>query len=456
MDNLFSHPGFRLIFIDDNGMSLITPLEHKEDVLKNGYRCISHYWGPNPPSWKSHPVKGVKWSVHVRKEKRERVLQVFNHHKGYFWMDVFCTNQDDDNKPLDVMGDIYKECKECIAMLDIICDIPGSISDASVWKAIAENMQDIIGKYDELAEKYLKYLASIEHCNWINRVWTWQETALPPKMLFCNEQAVTQVYDPFDAKFLNELFSHMFVKSIMEFDGDDHIYIYRTLLPRYLLVINPLRTIMTICERSFDIWDNVTLAFDSPRKCTKKEDYIYGIIGILNISVPIGLTLENAMVTLDIELQKRGIFIGPGRCKRLGYETLNTLFRTRRPMDGITVLGKIDDISILGKFNPNVDIMGHKRYGKILSKVKYEHRDDWLYERYKHVRYKYEMESCTIFLEHGDYSVGNTIETTKIGRKESTFKRYGSGYKRNEIFKIRGHLVEVVGYIGKNGIGQWE
>lgn len=44
MDNLFDHPGFRLIYVDDDGnMSLITPLEHKEDI-ENGYRCISHLW----------------------------------------------------------------------------------------------------------------------------------------------------------------------------------------------------------------------------------------------------------------------------------------------------------------------------------------------------------------------------------------------------------------------------
>lgn len=107
-------------------MSLKIPLEddRKEDVLKRGYRCISHYWGFVPPLWDDHPVEGVDWGVKIRREKRKRIIQIFKYHKGYFWMDVFCTNREDVNKPLDIMGNIYKNCMECICLLDTICDVP--------------------------------------------------------------------------------------------------------------------------------------------------------------------------------------------------------------------------------------------------------------------------------------------------------------------------------------------
>jgi hypothetical protein len=39
-------------------------------------------------------------------------------------------------------------------------------------------------------------------------VWTWQEAILPPKVLFCVEQAGTYRYDPFDREFLKDLFPY--------------------------------------------------------------------------------------------------------------------------------------------------------------------------------------------------------------------------------------------------------
>src|ERR1700759_1591098 len=109
MDKLLEHPGFRLIYVDDNGnMSLITPLlDGSEDVLEKGYRCISHLWG-EATRWNNHPVENVTWGVDVREEKRDKLLQIFNHFKGYWWVDVFCTNQDSNNKPLSIMGDVYR------------------------------------------------------------------------------------------------------------------------------------------------------------------------------------------------------------------------------------------------------------------------------------------------------------------------------------------------------------
>jgi hypothetical protein len=71
MDRLFSHPGFRLIFIDDDGnMSLITSLDYQEAILEKGYRCISHLWG-NATRWEDHPIQNVAWGVEVREEKRD-------------------------------------------------------------------------------------------------------------------------------------------------------------------------------------------------------------------------------------------------------------------------------------------------------------------------------------------------------------------------------------------------
>jgi hypothetical protein len=74
MDELLNHLGFKLIYVDDDGnMSLITPLDYKEGILENGYRCISHLWG-NATRWEDHPIEGVAWCVDLREEKREKFL----------------------------------------------------------------------------------------------------------------------------------------------------------------------------------------------------------------------------------------------------------------------------------------------------------------------------------------------------------------------------------------------
>jgi hypothetical protein len=484
LDNLFNHPGFRLIFIDDDGsMSLEGPFdEESRQKVQGGYRCISHVWGTADKTkdyaWEGHGITNVTWKVEVREEKRKRVMQVFKHHRGYWWMDVFCTNQEDENKPLDVMGDIYRNCRECVCLLDTICDVSGYTSEREVWKSMAEYVKsclevyvisnrvhepDISGSITEgmgtiaenLVKKYGKYFTSIQHCNWFHRVWTWQEAVLPPKLLFCSEQAGSYKYDPFDHMCLKGLFMYNF-KDIRYFDEYGHVGVSNMSLHECLPIIKSIVSITILCRERSNIWDNVASAFISTRKCTNKEDYVYGIAGILDVFIPGNLALDGAMRELEKGLQRHGIFIGCGRYKYSDPDVLSTLYNTIRPIDGITVLGPVYDIKTLGNFSPNVNVQDHKKYGEILYKNKYKHTDDWLGRRYKHVKYKYEMKKHTIFLENGNYNVGDVPEFTRIGRNGCTFESCGSGYKKNEIFEIVGNRVKVVGYIGKNGIGQWE
>jgi hypothetical protein len=44
-------------------------------------------------------------------------------------MDVFCTDQESSNKPLSIMGDVYRDCTECICMLDIKTPLPDAFDD---------------------------------------------------------------------------------------------------------------------------------------------------------------------------------------------------------------------------------------------------------------------------------------------------------------------------------------
>jgi hypothetical protein len=172
MDELLDHFGFRLIYVDDDGnMSLIAPSGHKENILEDGYRCISHLWG-NTTQWEDHPIKNISWGVDVREEKREKLLQIFNHYRGYWWMDVFCTDQESNNKPLSIMGDVYRYCKECICLLDI--KIPDIVKEPNK-------------DYDRDGRTFLDHGLEVVNCEWNRRVWTLQELVLPPEAYYTSE-----------------------------------------------------------------------------------------------------------------------------------------------------------------------------------------------------------------------------------------------------------------------------
>lgn len=468
MDNLLSHPGFRLIYVDQNdNMSLKTPLDGcKEDVLEKGYRCISHYWGPTPPKWEDHPVKGAHWGVHFREEKRARLLQIFNHHKGYWWVDVFCTNQDDYNKPLDVMGDIYRECTECVCMLDYIYGTDASISEKNVLTNVVKNVEKLLNGPIEAC-----YTTMSGYGNWFNRVWTWQEAVLPPKLLFCREQDGGHEYDPFDHEYLLKLFPYEFMKGPgIHADSD---YMVRELekldMNRRDVVFQlfPILYIISLGKERRDTRSNIIRLHESDRKCTNDEDYVYGITGVLNVSIPKGLTLKKATIELEKELRKQGIFVGynrlgvpegtgslftgginpfkykkwhalspdenmlSGSSSEDDITNLGSLFEDKYVMDGAIVLGKID-ASVYG-FNSDI-VLEYKNYGKVLGR------------EMKDKMYIYKMETAYMRLKN-IYNIGDTIETTMIGRKGCTFKFLRGSVEKESIYMIVRSGVKYVGRV---------
>jgi hypothetical protein len=335
-------------------MSLISPLEHKEDILEKGYRCISHYWGNAKPfRWIDHGIAGVNWGVDVREEKRGRVIEVFKYHKGYFWMDVFCTNQDTNDKALDIMGVIYKNCKECICLLDYKCEIEEYESEKEILYLLINIMyklghfkycfkfnmfvvylsQKFKGKktlkisdyeltymnkaYEKLLDeeqvmcrdvistgKLERYISSINKCQWFHRVWTLQETVLSPKVGFVSEISGNHEYEPID--------EHVFIRNsnvnfISFKDGEN---------PNSNDIVDILSYIVTTIFKDMNKGELLRYISTSERKCTSDPDYVYGISGILGVSIPDKLTLEEGISYMYAELQKQGIYV-------LGWENVN-------------------------------------------------------------------------------------------------------------------------------------
>jgi hypothetical protein len=261
MDELLNHLGFKLIYVDDDGnMSLITPLDYKEGILENGYRCISHLWG-NATRWEDHPIEGVAWCVDLREEKREKLLQIFNHHKGYWWIDVFCTNQDDDNKPLNIMGDVYKYSKSCICLLDI---------------KIPDVVKEINKDYNRDGRAFIDHGLEVVNCEWNRRVWTLQELILPPEAYYTSEIKDGDFY-AVDFNILGDIVSKA---------NDDSRGLIKSI--KDANIIDGLHYRKDNKNDDDHMWDIIR----DERKCKNPVDYFYGIAGVINITLPNGLSFE--------------------------------------------------------------------------------------------------------------------------------------------------------------------
>jgi hypothetical protein len=282
MNKLLSHPGFRLIYVDDDGsMSLIIPLDYQEVILEKGYRCISHLWG-EATRWEDHPIKGVGWGVEVREEKRDKLLQIFMYFKGYFWMDVFCTDQDSNNKPLSIMGDVYRKCKECICLLDI------KIPDLTKL--------GINGK--------IKHVCKVSECEWSKRVWTFQEWMLPPRVLYTSEADKESFFVDPDVMF--------------DIEADESIIEKLFLLIFFTLNFGRIRRAGRVFQRKKNNMYSLMLYLaESERKCRNDEDYYYGIAGVFNIPLTDGLSF--------LEVEKEFLF----HFKNQDYRGTTNVFDSR-------------------------------------------------------------------------------------------------------------------------------
>jgi hypothetical protein len=490
LENLFNDKDFHLIYVDDDyNMSLVTPFgdESVKERIKE-YRCISHVWLTGDgkdhvwkdQDWeddkgvkhKGHKVVGVTWKVEVREEKRERVMEVFKHHKGYFWMDVLCTNQDTSDKPLDVMGDIYRKCKECVCLLDYVCDVPGYISEKELWIDVAKDVREYVesdreclgDKYDNIDKsayedssntsfgvKYCRYLESVKNAQWFNRVWTWQEAALPPKLLFCSEQSGEYRYDPYGPEFLRDLFPYkcldrdLLNRLCKNLDNEDSSDDYsddsdvdktdksRKLLEYYAITDHLKR--MKFFSTKYSIWDNVRTMAVSTKECTEEKDFVYGVTGILGITIQKGQTLTKAAVELEKGLQKYGIFNVESSCRyHEGPRDLQELYFLHRFVDGINVLGEVD----ITTFGENVRIYEYKEY-KISE-------ESWFGIGWQTCTYGTEIWEAMFVRDR--YKVGDILKVTKIGRENCTFESYGrTRIGSNTVVEIIDGKVEIIGEI---------
>ncbi|CDH60916.1 predicted protein [Lichtheimia corymbifera JMRC:FSU:9682] len=222
--------------------------------LKENNRYLSNEIGDYVDDENGKPAEPVS----MRPEKHDTLVVLLRDHPdSYWWIDVLCARTD---TPLDIMGDIYACCIECIAMVD--CE-PSLISSLHTMKIVKED-------FTSLMESGFKYLSSFgqiyEQCprlpvdlltfmqsKWWTRVWTWQEMALPFG----------------EVRFMAETDTGRCQRNTITMDD-----------------------LIDSCTNAWGIMDYCqyticsTLFHVSARRCYDPVDYVYGVLGLLQIKIP--------------------------------------------------------------------------------------------------------------------------------------------------------------------------
>ncbi|KAJ8652899.1 hypothetical protein O0I10_011433 [Lichtheimia ornata] len=312
---------FLLLYVPENGgrMQVVRPasdLFHRKRIIKkinevkripSFYYALSHLWGlrkDNRYLWneigehvddeQGQPVKPVS----MRPEKRDALLALLKDHPdSYWWIDVLCARTD---TPLDIMGDIYACCLECIAMIDCEPTLISKIhtmSDAvdeaeKLWRESGEGFlttQQLHGtKSSQLMELVYTFLQS----EWWQRVWTWQEMALP--MGDVRFMAETDTCLPqTNTITLNELLGFRSVLPISETLRPDIVRenhglwtpfeFHRRLSAIYFARESKSHRIKARNARLHSIM--MSLMY-SNRRCYDPCDYVYGVLGAMQIKIP--------------------------------------------------------------------------------------------------------------------------------------------------------------------------
>lgn len=203
---LLADPYFLLLYVPEDGgkMQVIQPVSHSyhhERFIKriheakgvpSFYYALSHLWGiskDNRHLWydiseyvddeEGEPMEPIS----MRPEKRDTLLRLLRDHPdSYWWIDVLCART---NTPLDIMGDIYSCCLECIAMID--CE-PNLIPQINTMKDVGqgfpsmdsalhhpvlrEYLTELNHLFGERHFKLAKVISTLLQSQWWQRVWT--------------------------------------------------------------------------------------------------------------------------------------------------------------------------------------------------------------------------------------------------------------------------------------------
>jgi hypothetical protein len=171
--------------------------------LQQGYIAVSYTWGRFKERY--GPVNGTPWNVPVIKSSV--FGQMLNQMKDimavipvcrYFWVDVLCINQDDENQKKEEIAkqaSIFGNAKACLGYLwsldseDELAHIMASFGDQLLWSLILTSsdfrMQSQLNGLEKLPAHIQKKLdGKLRLDPWFTSLWALQEMVLAPAQIW--------------------------------------------------------------------------------------------------------------------------------------------------------------------------------------------------------------------------------------------------------------------------------
>ncbi|KAJ8654564.1 hypothetical protein O0I10_009746 [Lichtheimia ornata] len=332
LNALLADPHFLLLYVPENGvkMQIIRPSSnphHLERIMKmmneetrdipSFYYALSHLWGiseSNRHLWidignyvddeNGQPVDPVS----MRPEKRDPLLALLKDHPGsYWWIDVLCARTD---TPLDIMGDIYSCCYECIVMIDCEPDlIPQlyAMMDADeafpnyCWVLENRNLDDLLPYkqlYDDKYPQMIDLLYALMQSQWWQRVWTWQEMALPVGgvRLMAETGTHRSLNNTITVDDLGRFYNAVFVineyeynRQLQESKESTEWLNVRTVLHWLFDIFRARRSNNQRIKNKKNariFYFLICSLGKSTRRCMDPVDYVYGVLGMFHFKIP--------------------------------------------------------------------------------------------------------------------------------------------------------------------------
>ncbi|KAI7875591.1 hypothetical protein K492DRAFT_173219 [Lichtheimia hyalospora FSU 10163] len=348
---LYQNHNFKLVRVvyenDQLSMTSVVPAENAnilEDVMSKGYNVVSHIWGPPEElvDWKDsgvldeqgNPIRAAK----IRDGKQPTILNLFKDYPGYWWIDLFCA--DTEHTPRGIMGYIYKYSNLCFALIDCTNDSikylttheqmlqewseklhPGTIDD-NAMKAYYDRTPTVEGMdwkramrfiFDE-NEPFADALSDVMDCKFFQRVGTLQEAVLPRTVLLMAEMG-WDGSTTLDMKLLRGITGSMCttVRVAHRDIGNEMISQH---LQRIMTMADEIDLIWNLKEygqqqlQDNELLKKILVDFRrSGRRCTHARDYVHGIIGMLQIHIPMSNDCMVIWEGFRDELGKRQVYV---------------------------------------------------------------------------------------------------------------------------------------------------
>lgn len=172
-------------------MSTVMYVDVADNVTSKGYAAVSHVWG-NQKLYSADELGidgGVSWEIPLSNPNKIcRLVNAMNHHKmEYCWWDILCMPQDKQNEinlEIPLMGDYYSGADITFVLSDQEYTITDEYKTwCSMMSNIVESGRDITKEEDLYMCGKGSELANFSVDPWVERVWTFQETALSRKII---------------------------------------------------------------------------------------------------------------------------------------------------------------------------------------------------------------------------------------------------------------------------------